>query len=60
MSKAYKVIITETLRTSIEIEAASPEEALQIDQHIYEAEAVVLDSSDWVDTHIDVDEHPLP
>jgi len=60
MSKAYKVIITETLRTSIEIEAASPEEALQIGQHIYEAEAVVLDSSDWVDTHIDVDEHPLP
>ena len=60
MSKAYKGIITETLRTSIEIEAASPEEALQIGQHIYEAEAVVLDSSDWVDTHIDVDEHPLP
>ena len=60
MSKAFKITITETLRTTIEVEAATPEEALQLGQHLYDAEAVVLDSSDWVDTSIDVDGHSLP
>ena len=60
MSKAFKITITETLRTTIEVEAATPEDALQLGQPLYEAEAVVLDSSDWVDTSIDVDGHSLP
>ena len=60
MAKAFKITITETLRTTIEVEASSPEEALQLGQHLYEAEAVVLDASDWLDTRIDVDGHPLP
>lgn len=60
MEKAYKIVITETLRTTIEVEASSPEEALQLGEHLYEAEAVVLDSSNWIDTKIDVAGHPLP
>lgn len=60
MDKTYSVIIEETLRTTINVEASSPEEALQLGQHLYEAEAVVLNSSNWVDTRIDVAGHPLP
>ena len=60
MSKTYTIEITETLRTTVAIEADSPEEALQIGQKLYEVEAVVLSSDDWVDTKIDVAGHPLP
>ena len=60
MDKTYSIVITETLRTPIKVEASSPEEALQIGQSLYEVEAVVLSSDDWVDTKIDVTGHPLP
>ena len=46
----FNIEITETLSRTLSIEASSLEDALQIAKEKYEAEEVVLDSQDYVDT----------
>ena len=48
----YKVNIKEILSRTVEIEADSLEDANRKVQQLYDAEEIVLDSSDWQDTNI--------
>ena len=50
----YKIEITETLQRVVTIEAADEKEALAITKKLYRDEEIVLDSSDYIDTEIDV------
>lgn len=48
----YKVNIKEILSRTVEIEADSLEDANRKVHQLYDAEEIVLDSSDWQDTNI--------
>ena len=50
----HKIEITETLQRIVIIEAKDKEEALMITKKLYRDEEIVLDSSDYVDTDINV------
>lgn len=50
----YKIEITETLQKIIEIEAQSKDEAFQKVKEMYNREEIVLDSSDHVDTEMNI------
>jgi len=43
------VVITETLTRAIDIDATTPEEALEKAQNLYRGSEIVLDSSHFVD-----------
>ena len=49
----YKVNIKEILSRTVEIEADSLEDANRKVHQLYDAEEIVLDSSDWQETIID-------
>ena len=49
----YKIEIQETLSRVIEMEASSPEEAIDKVREMYRDEEVVLDAYDYVGTEID-------
>ena len=48
----YKVNVKEILSRTVEVEADSPEAANRKVKQLYDAEKIVLDSSDWQDTNI--------
>ena len=48
----YKVNVKEILSRTVEIEADSLEDANRKVHQLYDAEEIVLDSSDWQDTNI--------
>ena len=50
----YKVEITETLQKTIEIDAEDEDATLMAAKRLYREEAVVLGSSDYIDTTIEV------
>lgn len=50
----YKIEITETLQKIIEIEAQSKDKAFQKVKEMYNREEIVLDSSDHVDTEMNI------
>ena len=52
--KTYAVVVTETLQRTITINANNKEEALDKVQEMYDTEEIVLDSSDYQDTKIEV------
>ena len=52
--KTYKVVVTETLQRTITINADNEGEALDKVQEMYDNEEIVLDSSDYQDTKIEV------
>lgn len=52
--KKYTVEVTETLQRSIEVEAESENDAIEVVEQKYKDEEIVLDSSDYVSTEIDV------
>ena len=55
--KTYKVVITETLQRTVYIDAKSAEEAKdEVEEQYYKAK-IVLDSSDYQDTEIEVVEN---
>ena len=47
MSKVYKIEIEETLQRVVEIEANSPEEAIDIAQNRYSNQEYILDYEDY-------------
>lgn len=49
----YKVNVKEILSRTVEIEADSLEDANRKVHWLYDAEEIVLDSSDWQETIID-------
>ena len=49
----YKVNVKEILSRTVEIEADSLEDANRKVHQLYDAEEIVLDSSDWQETIID-------
>lgn len=49
----YKMNVKEILSRTVEIEADSLEDANRKVHQLYEAEKIVLDSSDWQETIID-------
>lgn len=52
--KTYAVVITETLQRTVYIDAKSAEEAERNVEERYRNEEIVLDSSDYQDTEIEV------
>ena len=54
--KTYAVVITETLQRIITINADNEGDALDKVQEMYDNEEIVLDSSDYQDTEIEVGE----
>ena len=52
--KTYAVEITETLQRTVYIDAKSAEEAQDVAEERYHNEEIVLDSSDYQDTEIEV------
>lgn len=52
--KTYRVVITETLQRTVYIDAKSAEEAKDVAEEKYRNENIVLDSSDYQDTEIEV------
>ena len=52
--KTYRVVVTETLQRIVYIDAKSAEEACQEVEERYHNEEIVLDSSDYQDTKIEV------
>ena len=52
--KTYRVVVTETLQRTITINADNEGEALDKVQEMYDSEEIVLDSSDYQDTKIEV------
>ena len=52
--KTYAVVITETLQRTVYIDAKSAEEAKRNVEERYRNEKIVLDSSDYQDTEIEV------
>ena len=50
----YKIEITETLQKIIEIEAQSKDKAFQKVKEMYNREEIVLDSSNYVDTEMNI------
>ena len=54
----FRVIITETLRLEMEVEAEDKDAAEDKAWTMYEAEEVVLTADDWTETTIDVGPAP--
>ena len=52
--KTYRVVVTETLQRIVYIDAKSAEEAKRNVEQRYHNEEIVLDSSDYQDTEIEV------
>ena len=52
--KTYRVVVTETLQRIVYIDAKSAEEAKDKVEERYHNEEIVLDSSDYQDTEIEV------
>ena len=52
--KTYRVVVTETLQRIVYIDAKSAEEAKDEVEQRYHNEEIVLDSSDYQDTKIEV------
>lgn len=52
--KTYRVVVTETLQRTVYIDAKSAEEAKGEVEEQYHNEEIVLDSSDYQDTKIEV------
>ena len=52
--KTYRVVVTETLQRIVYIDAKSAEEASREVEEQYYNEKIVLDSSDYQDTKIEV------
>lgn len=52
--KKYNVVITETLRRNVEIEASSPKEAYDIAERMIKKCEIVLDADDFDGRTIDV------
>ena len=52
--KTYKVVVTETLERIVCVDAKSAEEASREVEEQYYNEKIVLDSSDYQDTKIEV------
>ena len=52
--KTYRVVVTETLQRIVYIGAKSAEEARDEAEQRYHNEEIVLDSSDYQDTKIEV------
>ena len=52
--KTYRVVVTETLQRTVYIDAKSAEEAKGVVEEQYYNEEIVLDSSDYQDTKIEV------
>ena len=52
--KTYKVVVTETLQRIVYVDAKSVEEAKCNVEERYHNEEIVLDSSDYQDTEIEV------
>ena len=52
--KTYRVVVTETLQRIVYIDAKSAEEAKDKAEERYRNEDIVLDSSDYQDTEIEV------
>jgi hypothetical protein len=50
--KIFKAEITETLTKTIDIKANSKEDALKEIQKMYNNEEIILDSSDYINTEI--------
>lgn len=50
----YKVEIIETLSRVVEVNANSSDEAIDIVRQLYEERKIVLDSSDYLETEIDL------
>ena len=55
--KTYAVVVTETLQRIVYIDAKSAEEAKDKVEERYHNEEIVLDSSDYQDTKIEVVEN---
>lgn len=54
--KKYKIIITETLKKELEIEAESKDKALEFVKEKYRDEEIVLSADDFVDVDFKVKE----
>ena len=52
--KTYRVVVTETLQRIVYVDAKSAEEARGEVEQRYHNEEIVLDSSDYQDTKIEV------
>ena len=52
--KTYRVVVTETLQRIVYVDAKSAEEAKRNVEEQYYNEDIVLDSSDYQDTKIEV------
>ena len=52
--KTYAVVVTETLQRTVYIDAKSAEEAKSVVEEQYYSAKIVLDSSDYQDTEIEV------
>ena len=52
--KTYAVVVTETLQRIVYVDAKSAEEASREVEERYRNEEIVLDSSDYQDTKIEV------
>lgn len=52
--KTYRVVVTETLQRIVYVDAKSAEEAKDKVEERYHNEDIVLDSSDYQDTEIEV------
>ena len=52
--KTYRVVVTETLQRIVYIDAKSAKEAKDVAEERYRNEEIVLDSSDYQDTKIEV------
>ena len=50
------VVITETLTRVIDIDATTPEEALEKAQNLYRGSEIILDSSDFADVGFSIKE----
>ncbi|MDY3297130.1 DpnD/PcfM family protein [Selenomonas sp.] len=60
MSQTYTVVITETRKATVNVQAIDAHEAAMLVQYLLDDEKIILTSIDRTDTHIDVIEHPLP
>ena len=52
--KTYRVVVTETLQRIVYVDAKSAEDAKRNVEERYHNEEIVLDSSDYQDTEIEV------
>lgn len=52
--KTYRIEITETLQKTIEIEASSDDEAINIVKSLYNKEEIVLDEKNYIDTEFNI------